>query len=407
MTALGFARRDKVIAITLLATAEVLALALWFSASAVDPSLKAEFPLSDGLAALYTSAVAIGFIAGTLVSAVLTLSDRIKPATLFSISALIAALANALILIVDPTSTSAIVLRMITGVCMAGIYPVGMKMASSWTKGDTGFLVGLLVGALTLGSALPHLFNVAGGIDWRFTLGAASVSAILAACLIRFAKTGPNLAPAAPFNPTAVLEAWRNKPLRLANLGYLGHMWELYAMWGWIGLFLAQSFSQSGLLDPVFWAGLATFAVIASGALGSLGGGIFADRMGRTTLTMGAMAISANCAAGVGFVFGGAPIAMMVICIIWGITVVADSAQFSSCVIELSDPRYVGSMLTIQTCAGFLLTLVTIHMLPIFAGLVGWQWAMAPLAIGPALGVVAMARLHVHPESKKLANGNR
>ena len=407
MTALGFARRDKVIAITLLATAEVLALALWFSASAVVPSLKAEFPLSDGLAALYTSAVAIGFIAGTLVSAVLTLSDRIKPATLFSISALIAALANALILIVDPTSTSAIVLRMITGVCMAGIYPVGMKMASSWTKGDTGFLVGLLVGALTLGSALPHLFNVAGGIDWRFTLGAASVSAILAACLIRFAKTGPNLAPAAPFNPTAVLEAWRNKPLRLANLGYLGHMWELYAMWGWIGLFLAQSFSQSGLLDPVFWAGLATFAVIASGALGSLGGGIFADRMGRTTLTMGAMAISANCAAGVGFVFGGAPIAMMVICIIWGITVVADSAQFSSCVIELSDPRYVGSMLTIQTCAGFLLTLVTIHMLPIFAGLVGWQWAMAPLAIGPALGVVAMARLHVHPESKKLANGNR
>jgi MFS family permease len=407
MTAIGFARRDKVIAITLLVTAEVLALALWFSASAVVPSLKAEFPLRDGLAALYTSAVAIGFIAGTLVSAILTLSDRIKPATLFSVSALIAASANALILVVDPTSTSAIVLRMITGVCMAGIYPVGMKMASSWAKGDTGFLVGLLVGALTLGSALPHLFNVAGGIDWRFTLGAASVSAILAACLIRFSKTGPNLAPAAPFNPTAVFEAWRNKPLRLANLGYLGHMWELYAMWGWIGLFLTQSFSQSGLLDPVFWAGLTTFAVIASGALGSLGGGIFADRMGRTTLTIGAMAISASCAAGVGFVFGGAPIAMMVICIIWGITVVADSAQFSSCVIELSDPRYVGSILTVQTCTGFLLTLVTIHMLPIFAGLVGWQWAMAPLAIGPALGIVAMARLRLHPESKKLANGNR
>lgn len=407
MTAIEFARRDKVIAITLLATAEVLALALWFSASAVVPSLKAEFPLSDGQAALYTSAVAIGFIVGTLVSAILTLSDRIKPATLFSVSALIAASANALILVVDPTSTSAIVLRMVTGVCMAGIYPVGMKMASSWAKGDTGFLVGLLVGALTLGSALPHLFNVAGGIDWRFTLGAASVSAILAACLIRFAKTGPNLAPAAPFNPSVVLEAWRNKPLRLANLGYLGHMWELYAMWGWIGLFLTQSFNQSGLSDPVFWAGMATFSVIASGALGSLGGGILADRMGRTTLTMGAMAISASCAAGVGFLFGGAPVAMIAICLVWGITVVADSAQFSSCVIELSDPRYVGSMLTIQTCAGFLLTLVTIHMLPVFAGTVGWQWAMAPLAIGPALGVVAMARLRGHPDSKKLANGNR
>jgi len=407
MTATEFTRREKLIAITLLALAEVLALALWFSASAVVPSLKAEFPLSDGQAALYTSAVSIGFIVGTLVSAILTLSDRIKPATLFSISALIAASANALILVIDPTSTSAIVLRIVTGVCMAGIYPVGMKMASSWARGDTGFLVGLLVGALTLGSALPHIFNVAGGIDWRFTLGAASISAILAACLIRFAKTGPNMAPAAPFNPSAVLEAWRNKPLRLANLGYLGHMWELYAMWGWIGFFLTLSFSESGLSDPVFWAGVVTFCVIASGSLGSLGGGIFADRMGRTTLTMGAMTISAGCAAGVGFVFGGAPIAMIAICVVWGITVVADSAQFSSCVIELSDPRYVGSMLTIQTCAGFLLTLVTIHMLPVFADTLGWQWAMAPLAIGPALGVIAMARLRVHPDSKKLANGNR
>ncbi len=407
MTATDYKPQDKIIAITLLAAAEVLALALWFSASAVLPGLKAEFVLSDAYASLYTSAVSIGFILGTLLSAILTLSDRIHPAKLFSLSAIIAATANALILVVDPTTATAILLRMITGVCMAGIYPVGMKMASSWAKGDTGFLVGLLVGALTLGSALPHIFNVAGGIDWRFTLGAASVSALVAAVLIRFAKTGPNLAPAAPFNPSAVLEAWQNKPLRLANLGYLGHMWELYAMWGWIGFFLAQSFGASGLSEPVFWAGVATFVVIASGALGSLGGGLFADRMGRTTLTMGAMAISAGCAASVGFLFGGVPLAMMLLCIVWGVSVIADSAQFSSCVIELSDPRYVGTMLTIQTCIGFLLTLVTIHMLPVFAEVVGWQWAMAPLAIGPALGVIAMARLRAHPGSKKLANGNR
>lgn len=407
MTATDFKARDKIIAITLLAAAEVLALALWFSASAVLPSLKAEFVLSDAHASLYTSAVSIGFIVGTLLSAILTLSDRLQPAKLFSISAIIAATANVLILVVDPTSPSAIGLRILTGVCMAGIYPVGMKMASSWAKGDTGFLVGLLVGALTLGSALPHLFNVAGGIDWRFTLGAASVSAVFAAVLIRFAKTGPNLAAAAPFNPSAVLEAWRNKPLRLANFGYLGHMWELYAMWGWIGFFLTQSFAESGLSDPGFWAGSATFVVIAAGALGSLAGGLFADRMGRTTLTMGAMAVSAGCAASVGFFFGGAPLAMLLLCIVWGVTIIADSAQFSSCVIELSDPRYIGTMLTIQTSIGFLLTLVTIHMLPIFAGAVGWQWAMAPLAIGPALGVVAMARLRAHPDSRKLANGNR
>ncbi len=407
MTAADFKPGDKVIAIILLGCAEVLALSLWFSASAVVPSLQQEFALSSAQTSLYTSSVSIGFIAGTLASAILTLSDRIKPATLFSISALVAALANALILVVTPTSMTVIVLRLITGVCMAGVYPVGMKMASSWARGDTGFLVGLLVGALTLGSALPHIFNVAGGIDWRFTLVAASVAAVCAAILIRFAKTGPNLAPAAPFNPSAVLEAWRNKPLRLANLGYLGHMWELYAMWGWIGFFLTQSFAASGLETPVFWVGVATFVVIASGALGSLGGGIFADRMGRTTLTMGAMAISGACAASAGFLFGGAPLAMLLLCVVWGVTVIADSAQFSSCVIELSDPRYVGTMLTIQTCVGFLLTLVTIHMLPVFAGIVGWQWAMAPLAIGPALGVLAMARLRAHPDSKKLANGNR
>lgn len=407
MAAQNFTTREKITAISLLAIAEVLALALWFSASAVVPSLRAEFQISDGLAALYTSAVSIGFVAGTLISAILTLSDRIKPATLFSLSAIIAASANALILIVDPTSSLAIVLRMITGVCMAGIYPVGMKMASSWARGDTGFLVGLLVGALTLGSALPHMFNVAGGIDWRFTLGAASVSAVVGAVLIWFAKTGPNLGPAAPFNPTAVLEAWRNKPLRLANYGYLGHMWELYAMWGWLGIFLVHSFQASGQADPALWAGVTTFAVIASGALGSLGGGLFADRLGRTTLTMGAMGISGACAAGVGFVYGGAPIVMIVICVIWGITVIADSAQFSSCIIELSDPRYVGTMLTIQTCTGFLLTLVTIQLLPVFADIFGWQWAMAPLAIGPALGVMAMVRLRAHPDSRKLANGNR
>ena len=394
-------------AIVLLAVSEVLALSLWFSASAVVPSLKAEAVLSDLQASMFTSAVSIGFVFGTLASAILTLSDRIAPARLFSISALVAALANGLILIADPSSFAVIGCRFVTGACMAWIYPVGMKMASSWAKGDTGFLVGLLVGALTLGSAMPHLFNVAGGVDWRFTIAASSAAAILAAVLIRFAETGPNLSGAAPFNPAAILEAWRNRPLRLANLGYLGHMWELYAMWGWIGFYLSRSFTDSGLSAPVYWAGVATFCVIAAGGVGSLAGGLFADRMGRTTLTIGAMAISGGCALGVGFVYGGAPMVMVALCIIWGITVVADSAQFSSCVIELADPRYIGTMLTVQTSLGFLLTLLTIHALPVFADHVGWQWAMAPLAIGPLLGVVAMALLRADPASAQLAGGHR
>ncbi len=391
----------------LLALAEVSALSLWFSASAVVPALKLEAGISDGQASLYTSAVSIGFVVGTLLSALLTLSDRMQPTRLFAISALVAAAVNAAILGIDPSSFLVIVFRFITGMCMAGIYPVGMKLASSWSRGDTGFLVGLLVGALTLGSALPHLFNVAGGVDWRFTLTAASMAAGLSALLILQCRPGPGLAPAAPFNPHAILEAWRNKPLRLANFGYLGHMWELYAMWGWIGFYLAASFTESGMRNPVFWAGAATFLVIASGGVGSMLGGVFADRMGRTTLTMGALAISGTCAATVGFFYGGVPALMVLICLIWGSTVVTDSAQFSSCVIELADPRYVGTMLTVQTSIGFSLTLITIHALPVFADVYGWRWAMAPLAMGPALGVIAMWMLRRDPASAKLAGGRK
>lgn len=398
---------EKRKAVALLALAEVLALSLWFSASAVVSSLKADVALSDAQAAWFTSAVSVGVVFGTLISAILTLPDRVAPAKLFSHAALVAAIANGGILLVDPASMSVIALRFVTGMCMAGIYPVGMKMASSWAKGDTGFLVGLLVGALTLGSALPHIFNAAGGIDWRFTIAVSSLGAVVAAVLIRFAATGPNMAAAAPFNPAEILEGWRNRPLRLANLGYFGHMWELYAMWGWIGFYLAGSFTASGLAEPVFWAGVVTFFVIAAGGAGSLAGGLFADRLGRTTLTIGAMAISGSCAAAAGFLYGGAPGLMVALCLVWGMTVVADSAQFSSCVIELADKRYVGTMLTAQTCVGFSLTLLTIHIVPWIAALVGWQWAMAPLALGPALGVMAMARLRADPASRKLAGGNR
>ncbi|WNK00377.1 MFS transporter [Thalassospiraceae bacterium LMO-JJ14] len=411
MAVSGNERSGKGKALILLALAEVLALSLWFSASAVVPALKLEAGISDTQASLYTSAVSIGFVGGTLLSAVLVLADRVPPIRLFALSALAAAVFNAGILFLDPSSFSVIVLRFLTGVCMAGVYPVGMKLASSWARrdhrNDTGFLVGLLVGALTLGSALPYLFNVAGGVDWHFTIAAASMAAVLAALLILQSTPGPGLAPAAPFNPAAMLDAWRNRPLRLANLGYFGHMWELYAMWGWIGFYLSASFTESGLPEPVFWAGAATFLVIAAGGGGSMVGGLFADRMGRTTLTIGAMTISGLCAASAGFLFGGIPLAMVALCLVWGATVVADSAQFSSCVIELADPRYVGTMLTVQTCIGFSLTLLTIHALPVFAGHFGWQWAMAPLAIGPALGVVAMALLRADPASSKLAGGRR
>ncbi len=393
--------------VTLLGFAQVFALSVWFSASAVVPDLKTNYGLSGWHASMFTSAVSIGFVFGTLISATLTLADRYPPSKLLAVCALLGAAANGAILMFEPTSMAVIVLRFITGATLAGVYPVGMKIASSWARGDTGFLVGILVGALTVGSALPHLFNVLGGIDWRFTIATASLAGLVAAGVVVLVKPGPNLAPSAPFDPTQMLQAWRNKPLRLANFGYLGHMWELYAMWGWIGAFLAASFTVSGVDQPLIWAGMATFAVIAVGGLGSVFGGVFADRMGRTTLTMAALGISGACCVLVGLIYGGPPWLMIVVCLIWGAAVVADSAQFSTCAIELADKRYVGTMLTFQTSTGFLLTLLTIHLIPEVANLIGWQWAMAPLAIGPVFGVWAMARLRAHPDSIKLANGNR
>jgi len=382
---------------------------LWFSATAIIPALQAERGLDETTASLFTSAVQLGFVVGTLTSAVLGLADRFDPRRLFMASALLAAAANAAILLFDPASAPVIALRFVTGAAMAGIYPVGMKLASTWAKGDMGMLLGLLVGALTLGSAAPHLFNALGGVDWRATLAAGSVSALIAAVAIRLAGVGPNVGRAPPFNPRFALAAWTTPSLRLANLGYLGHMWELYAMWAWIGLFLHASFQVSfaEASTAAVAAAFATFATIGVGALGCLLGGFFADRWGRTTLTMIAMATSGTCALAIGHLYGGPPVLLLALCLVWGFAVVADSAQFSASVAELADRSLVGTMLTVQTSMGFLLTLFTIHLVPPLVAAVGWSHAFAVLAVGPYVGVYAMWRLRRHPDAVRLAGGRR
>lgn len=397
----------KIFAVSMITICQLMALALWFSATAVLPQLRSEFGIGGLQSSLFTSAVLLGFVLGTVASAILGLADRIEPRRFWAASAIIAATANILILLVPVDGVVVILLRLITGVCMAGIYPIGMKMVATWSRGDTGFLVGLLVGALTMGSAMPHLFSVAVPLDWRYVIVTASICAYVAAFAVLFVHLGGTPGKSPRFDPKMVGRIWANKPLRHACYGYFGHMWELYAMWGWIGLFLYGAYSDRLVDNPGVWSALSTFAIVGIGAFGSLAGGYYADRIGRTTVTIAAMVVSGACAMIAG-ALGDAPFAvLLIVCIVWGISVVADSAQFSSCVIELADPHQVGTALTLQNAIGFMIALISIHLVPVIADHAGWWGAFAMLAAGPVAGTIAMARLRMMAEAKQLAGGRK
>lgn len=376
----------KARSLILLCVAIALTLSVWFAGTAAVPALIAQGLVTPGRAAWLTACVQLGFVAGTLVSAVLSLADRMDARRLFLGCAVLAGGATAAQVLVAPAGDAALALRFVAGAAMAGVYPVGMKLAASWARGDLGLLIGVVVGAVTLGSAMPHLLA---GLtllpDWRLAYGGAGALALLGGLLVLPFRAGPLLGARPPFRPAQMLEAWRNPGLRLANIGYLGHMWELYAMWAWIGLFIALLLESTSV-------GLWVFGVVAAGAAGCVLAGLAADRWNRARVAAACMVVSGGCALVIGFAAPW-PALAIAIAFVWGFAVVADSAQFSACVVSLSPPDYVGTMLTVQTSMGFLLTAVMIGVLPWVMGWLGIAAAFALLAVGPLVGAVAMWRL--------------
>jgi MFS family permease len=385
---------SKGYSILLLLLAETAGMSLWFASTAVLPEMAREGAIGATVQAMLSSGVQAGFVVGALVVAVTGVADRFDPRRVFALAALAAAAANAGLLVVPLGSMSAVALRVATGALLAGVYPVGMKIAVGWGSRDRGLLVGLLVGALTVGSAMPHLVAFFGGADWRLAIAVTSAVAAAGGLAVLVVGLGPHHRRAEAFDPRAIFVAWTDRRIRLAILGYLGHMWELYAMWAWIGIIAATSFTVT--LDPVEaerLAKLTAFLAIGLGGVACVPAGVLADRIGKAEVTIMAMGLSGLAGLATAATFGGPVGLTLALILVWGLAVVPDSAQFSALVADAAPPHLAGSLLTLQTALGFTLTIATVQATPILAAAIGWPAVLAILAIGPVLGIVAMAPL--------------
>ncbi len=377
--------------IILLVLAEVFAMGLWFVSAAILNDLQSTGFVGPSLGAWLSSAVPAGFVVGALFVAISGIADRLDPRYVLCGAALLGALFNGLLVVLPPGSALTILLRFLTGVALAGVYPVGMKIMVGWGTNDRGLLVGLLVGGLTLGSSSPHLLAWLGGAQWQTTVIAASVFSVLGGLLVLTTKLGPNHASAASFDPSAITEAWTNLDIRRAFGGYFGHMWELYAMWSWLGVAAAVSYqAQMGADDASQLAKLTAFVAIGGGALLCPIAGKVADKIGKAKLTILVMMLSGTFAMASALVFEGPVVLVFSVFVLWGLFIIPDSAQFSALVADLAPPERAGSLLTLQTALGFLLTIATVQLTPIVADFISWPGIFIVMALGPVAGIVCM-----------------
>lgn len=379
----------------LIAAVQVLGLAVWFSATAVGPTLQREWSLGTAALVWLTSSVNVGFAMGAVASTVLKLADRFRPEMLLAVCATGAATATGILAFSVNGLGPAIVLRFLTGVFLAGIYPVGMKLMVSWSEPKKrGKAFGILIGALTVGSAVPHLIGAVGPLPWRQVMGLSALLALVAAIFaIAWIRVGPHAEcgreSAGSISITAI---FRNPRPRMANFGYFGHMWELYALWAWLPMYIMMSKEERGIVQ-LMETGLTIFVTMGiGGVVGALIGGWAADKWGRPQAAAAALAISGTCCLASPLMFGSNGTVLFVFLFVWGAAVIADSGVFSTMLSEAVDQRSVGTALTTQTAIGFLLTVISIQLVPLLAGIAGWQYAFLLLLPGPVAGVLAMKK---------------
>jgi len=395
-------------ALGLVSLATILALSVWFSTNAIGPALETVKGFTPDDLAWLTISVQLGFVFGTLISSVLNLADIFNARRLFGVSAVLAALCNLSVIPLDGY-WSVLAMRFATGTFLAGVYPPAMKIISGWFRQGRGLALGALVGALTLGSGSPHLLRSLFVDSWQATIIVSTALGIAGGLLLPLTVAdGPHESRAGKFDPRYLLAVLRERALRLTLIGYLGHQWELYAMWTWIGAYLLAVFGARPLIgDSLELASVLAFAVFAAGAAGSLLGGIASDRYGRTMATIVPMVLSGSMAFVIGFLPFDWTSVIVIVALVWGASAIADSGQFSTAMTELCDPAYRGTVLTFQTGLGFALTAASIKLVPILEAGAGWGVAFAALGIGPVVGTLAMIRLRALPESLQLADGRR